>query len=179
MKIQVSLIPEEGQQLQHALDGDWYREYLPKSGGIDFRIHPARIAVTIHKILDTVTLEISVEAALDLDCGRCLEPFTLPVQSGFRHSMVPARDEEEDQKADLADEDISFGYYQDDLIDLDALVYEQIMLQVPIKPLCAEACRGLCAQCGANLNAAPCECGPAAVDSRLEALKKFKVKKQN
>jgi len=179
LKIQVSLIPEEGQQIQHTLDGDWYRDYLQKGGGIDFRIHPARTVVTIHKILDTVTLEISVETALDLDCGRCLEPFTLPVQSDFRHTMVPAHDEEEDQKADLADEDISFGYYQDDLIDLDALIYEQIMLQVPIKPLCAEACRGLCAQCGANLNAAPCECRPAAVDSRLEALKTFKIKKQN
>ena len=178
MKIQVSLIPEEGQQFQYTLDGDWYREYLQKGGGIDFRIQPARIAAEVHKILETVTVEISVETALDLDCGRCLEPFTLPVQSGFRYTLVPARDDE-DQKAELADEDISFGYYQDDLIDLDALIYEQIMLQVPIKPLCAEACRGLCAHCGANLNTAPCECGPGAVDSRLEALKKFKVKKQN
>jgi uncharacterized protein len=178
LKIQVSLIPEEGQQFQYTLDGDWYREYLQKGGGIDFRIHPARIAAEIHKILETVTLDINVETALDLDCGRCLEPFTLPVQSGFRTTLVPARDDA-DRKAELADEDISFGYYQDDLIDLDALIYEQIMLQVPIKPLCAEACRGLCAQCGANLNTAPCECRPGAVDSRLEALKKFTVKKQN
>jgi uncharacterized protein len=178
LKIQVSLIPEEGQQLQHALDGDWYREYLPKGGGIDFRIHPASVALTIHKVLETVTLDISVGTALGLDCGRCLEPFTLPVQSVFRHTLVPARDEEA-QAADLADEDISFGYYQDDLIDLDALVYEQIMLQLPMKPLCAEACRGLCAQCGANLNAAPCECRPGDVDSRLEALKKLKIKKQS
>jgi len=178
LKIHVSLIPEEGQQVQYTLDGDWYREYLQKGAGIDFRIHPARIAAEIHKILETVTLDIGVETALDLDCGRCLEPFTLPVQSGFRTTLVPARDEE-GEGADPADEDISFGYYQDDLIDLDALVYEQIMLQVPIKPLCAEACRGLCAQCGASLNAAPCECRPGAVDSRLEALKKLTIKKQN
>jgi uncharacterized protein len=178
LKIQVSLIPEEGQQFQYTLDGDWYREYLQKGGGIDFRIQPARIAAEVHKILETVTVDVSVDKALDLDCGRCLEPFTLPVQSGFRYTLVPARDDE-DQKAELADEDISFGYYQDDLIDLDALIYEQIMLQVPIKPLCAEACRGLCVQCGANLNAAPCACRPGAVDSRLEALKKFTVKKQN
>jgi uncharacterized protein len=178
LKIQVSLIPEEGQQVQYTLDGDWYREYLQKGGGIDFRIRPARIAAEIHKILETVTLDISVETALDLDCGRCLEPFTLPVQSGFRTTLVAARDEE-GQKTGLTDEDISFGYYQDDLIDLDALIYEQIMLQVPIKPLCAEDCRGLCPQCGANLNTAPCECRSGAGDSRLEALKKFKVKKQN
>jgi uncharacterized protein len=177
LKIQVSLIPEEGSQVEYTLDGDWYREYLPKAGGVDFRIHPARVAAGIHKILETVTLDVSVETAMDLDCGRCLESFTLPVQSVFRHTLVPARDEDH-QKADLADEDISFGYYQEDLIDLDALVYEQILLQVPMKPLCEEACRGLCAHCGVNLNAAPCECRPGAVDIRLEALKKFTVKKQ-
>jgi uncharacterized protein len=177
LKIQVSLIPEEGRQLEYTIDGDGYREVLQQGSGIDFRIHPASVAVTIHKILETVTLDISVETALDLDCGRCLESFTLPVQSVFRHTLVPARDEEA-QKTDLADEDISFGYYQDDLIDLDALVYEQILLQVPMKPLCAEACRGLCAKCGANLNAAPCVCRTGDVDSRLEALKKFTIKKQ-
>jgi len=178
LKIQVSLIPEEGHQLEYTLDGDWYQEVLQEGGGIDFRIHPARVAAVIHKILETVTLDISVETALELDCGRCLEPFTLPVQSVFRYTLVPARDEE-DQEEDLADEDISFGYYQDDLIDLDALVCEQILLQVPMKPLCVEACRGLCARCGASLNTASCECSPGGADSRLEALKKFKVKKQS
>ena len=175
----MSLIPEEGRQLEYTLDGDWYQEYLQIGSGIDFRIHPARVASTIHKILETVTLDISVETALDLDCGRCLESFTLPVQSVFRYTLVPARDDEEAQETDLADEDISFGYYQDDLIDLDTLVYEQILLQVPMKPLCVESCRGLCARCGASLNTASCECSPGAVDRRLEALKKFTVKKQS
>jgi len=177
LKIQVSLIPEEGRQLQYTLEGDWYREYLQK-GGIDFRIHPTRVDAEIHRILETVTLDIRVETALDLECGRCLEPFTLPVQSGFRYTLVPSRDPEA-QKEELSGEDVSFSYYQDDLIDLDALVYEQIVLQVPMKPLCAEDCRGLCPRCGSNLNAAPCQCRPEAVDSRLEALKKFTVKKQN
>lgn len=177
LKIQVSLIPEEGRQLQYTLEGDWYREYLQK-GGIDFRIHPTRVDAEIHRILETVTLDIRVETALDLECGRCLEPFTLPVEGGFRYTLVPSRSPEA-QKEELSDEDVSFSYYQDDLIDLNALVYEQILLQVPMKPLCAEDCRGLCPQCGANINTAPCPCRPEAIDSRLEALKKFKVKKQN
>jgi len=177
LKIQVSLIPEEGRQLQYTLEGDWYREYLQKGGAIEFRIRPAEVSVAIHKVLDAVTLDIRVETALDLDCGRCLEPFQLPVRSGFRYTLVPSRDPEE-QKEELSDEDISFGYYQDDLIDLNALVYEQILLQVPMKPLCAETCRGLCTQCGANLNAESCGCKPGAVDSRLDALKNFKARKQ-
>jgi uncharacterized metal-binding protein YceD (DUF177 family) len=107
LKIQVSLIPEEGHQLEYTLDGDWYQEVLQKGGRIDFRIHAARVDAVVRKILETVTLDIGVETALDLDCGRCLESFTLPVQSVFRYTLVPARDEEA-QKEDLADEDISF-----------------------------------------------------------------------
>jgi uncharacterized protein len=177
LKIQVSLIPEEGRRLQYTLEGNWYRETLQKNGAIEFRIRPAEVSVAIHKVLDAVTLDIHVETALDLDCGRCLEPFQLPVQSGFRYTLVPSRGPEE-QKEELSDEDISFGHYQDDLIDLDALVFEQILLQVPMKPLCAETCRGLCTQCGANLNAESCGCKPGAVDSRLDALRNFKAKKQ-
>ena len=178
LKIQVSLIPEEGRQLQYTLEGDWHREYLQKVGGIDFHIQPARIEAEIHKILETVTIDIHVETALDLECGRCIEPFTLPVQSDFRYTLVPSRNHEA-QKEELSEEDVSFSRYRDDLIDLDVLVYEQIMLQVPMKPLCAEDCRGLCPQCGASLNAATCPCRPGAVDRRLEALKNFKVKEQN
>ena len=177
MKIQVSLIPEEGRRLQYTLDGDWYREALQKGGGLEFRIRPVEVSVEIHKVLDAVTLDMRVETSLDLDCGRCLEPFELPVRGGFRYTLVAARDPEE-QKEELSDEDISFGYYQDDLIDLDALVFEQILLQVPMKPLCAETCRGLCTQCGANLNAESCGCKPGAVDGRLDALKNFKARKQ-
>ncbi len=177
MKIQVSLIPEEGRRLQYTLEGDWYREYLQKSG-IDFRIHPVRVEAEIHKILETVTVDVRVETALDLECGRCLEPLSLPLKSGFRYTLVPLRDQEA-QKEELSEEDVSFSHYQDDLIDLNVLVYEQILLQVPMKPLCAEDCRGLCPQCGVRLNAETCQCRPLAVDTRMEALKNFKVKKQN
>ena len=177
MKIQVSLIPEEGRQLQYRLDGDWYREYLQKGGVLEFRIRPADVAVTIHKVLDAVTLDIRVETSLDLDCGRCLESFLLPVRSGFRYTLVPSR-APEGRKEELSDEDISFGHYQDDLIDLDSLVFEQILLQVPMKPLCVETCRGLCVRCGVNLNTESCACKPGAVDGRLDALKTFKARKQ-
>lgn len=175
MKIQVSLIPEEGRRLQYRLEGDWYREFLQQGGRIDFRIRPAEVTVEIHKILDAVTLDIRVEAALDLDCGRCLETFQTPVQGGFRYTLVPSRGPEEPGE-EPDDEDISFGHYREDTIDLDALVFEQVLLQVPMKPLCAETCRGLCAQCGANLNAESCACRPGAVDRRLEALKNFKAR---
>jgi uncharacterized protein len=48
---------------------------------------------------------------------------------------------------------------------------EQFYLVLPMKPLCQEGCRGLCVQCGTNLNSASCECAPVWEDPRLAPLK--------
>ena len=63
------------------------------------------------------------------------------------------------------------SYYRNDAIDLNELLREQFYLALPMKPLCGEACRGLCAQCGTNLNAGTCDCQPVWDDPRLSVLK--------
>jgi uncharacterized protein len=51
------------------------------------------------------------------------------------------------------------------------LLREQIQLALPMKPLCTEACRGLCPECGTNLNRTQCDCTPTWEDPRLAPLK--------
>ena len=58
-------------------------------------------------------------------------------------------------------------------IDLTGEIRETILLAVPMKILCAEDCRGLCAGCGANLNTELCRCAPPPADLRWEALRKL------
>jgi uncharacterized protein len=66
---------------------------------------------------------------------------------------------------------LALSYYEGEEIDLTPLVHEQIILALPTRPLCGEACRGLCPRCGANLNAAPCGCPTAPpADPRLAVL---------
>jgi uncharacterized protein len=50
-------------------------------------------------------------------------------------------------------------------VDLESLLREQIILMMPLKPLCVESCKGLCPQCGANLNRETCKCPAAAANS--------------
>jgi uncharacterized protein len=71
----------------------------------------------------------------------------------------------------VEDDDLDTSYYRDDCIDLNELLREQFYLALPMKPLCAEECRGLCSQCGSNLNLASCGCAPGWTDPRLAALK--------
>lgn len=59
--------------------------------------------------------------------------------------------------------------YHGDVVDLSPLVHDAIFLELPIVPLCSEDCRGLCAQCGTDLNEATCDC-TAPVDPRWAKL---------
>ena len=61
---------------------------------------------------------------------------------------------------------------------MDALIFEQIMLQIPIKLLCTDTCKGLCPHCGMNMNVDVCSCQTKSFDERLAALKQFKVQSE-
>jgi len=76
----------------------------------------------------------------------------------------------------VQEDDLETSYYSDDQIDLGELMREQFYLALPMKPLCRDDCRGLCPQCGTNLNAGTCDCSPVWEDPRLAALKAIKGK---
>lgn len=65
------------------------------------------------------------------------------------------------------------------VLELDAasLLWEQFLLALPVKPLCDEACPGLCPRCGRSLREGPCDCGTEEGDPRLAVLQQLKVKR--
>jgi uncharacterized protein len=71
----------------------------------------------------------------------------------------------------MQDEDVDISYYRDDRIDLNELLREQFYLALPMKPLCRDDCKGLCPQCGTNLNTGACSCATQWEDPRLAPLK--------
>jgi uncharacterized protein len=117
---------------------------------------------------------------LELNCSRCTEPFRAPVETAFDLRYLPHRDNVAPGAKGRADEheiqedDLSTAFYRDETIDLGELVREQFYLALPMKPLCTEACKGLCPQCGTNLNRATCDCRNEWVDPRFEKLKALK-----
>jgi uncharacterized protein len=107
------------------------------------------------------------------ECARCLEDYTFDTRVPFAFVMVPHSQKPEDEEAEA--EDVHLSYYRGLEVDLWPLVREQIILTLPTQPLCRDECRGLCAQCGANLNTTTCACAPAAGDSRLAVLRGLRV----
>ena len=148
-----------------------------------------RVVAPVHLVLDVVRKDREayrvtgrVETQLRLECGRCLEPFEIPVASAFELRYVPAiptpasRPDQrhtvhgEDTEREVAEDDLTTAFYKDEALDLGELMQEQFVLALPMKPLCSEACKGLCPTCGTNLNNATCDCEPAWTDPRLAAL---------
>ena len=137
-------------------------------------VAPVELEFEIHKDKDKFRLVGRVRTQLELPCSRCLEPFRFPIDAAFDQRYLPASAASTDAEREVEEDDLETSYYSEDQIDLNELIQEQFYLVLPMKPLCTEDCKGLCAQCGTNLNSETCDCAPSWEDPRLAALKQLK-----
>ncbi len=154
---------------------DFGEEELTIDNSISALKVPAHSEVKVSLWGERVCVEGKLGADLVLTCSRCLKPFTRKIQKGFELEYRPdpvVQTEGED--LGLTYTDLEIGFYRDDRLDVRAVISEQIVLEIPMKPVCQKACKGLCDQCGADLNEGPCNCQPRSIDPRLEALLEVK-----
>ena len=158
------------QPLQH-FARTFQPEEVGDSGDAYRIIAPIDLAFEIHKDKDLFRLVGSVVSELELPCSRCLEPLRLPVAAQFDLRYLPVAKAAAEAEREIDDDDLGTSYYTNDEIDLNELLREQFYLALPMKPLCQENCRGLCSQCGTNLNTDTCDCAPVWEDPRLSVLR--------
>jgi len=109
-----------------------------------------------------IIMDGACRAQCRLECVRCLESFAYPLSRSFRYVFEPGSTQKTPGSLQLGSEDIDTAGYDGEHIDLLAPVLEQVILSLPDYPHCSSGCRGLCPQCGANLNTAACDCSTAA-----------------
>ncbi|HKP13313.1 MAG TPA: DUF177 domain-containing protein [Blastocatellia bacterium] len=164
MEIQVAQISEdEGLDVRHL-----YPEGEPALGEDARLVGQTEVDLQATRAAEKVRLVGRLSATVGFECDRCLTPLSAEVEPSFDLLYLPplgAGDEHE-----LHDDDLSIAFYQGGAIDIDDLVREQVELSLPMTRLCGEACRGLCEQCGANLNQGECDCA-GQTDPRWAALK--------
>jgi len=137
-----------------------------------FRIAaPVELGFDLYKDHAKVRLAGTLRTTIELDCSRCLEGFTVPVDAAFDGQYQPSSEIPAETEREVGEEDLDTAFYRDGVIDLRELVREQLYLQLPMKPLCRESCGGLCPVCGTNLNTGSCECSHEWEDPRLAPLK--------
>ena len=115
----------------------------------------------------------TAETAISMNCARCLTPVDVPIvaemsQRFAKPPMEGASGKNEDFSLDELDAEL---IDQNDRIDLEDIILYEIKLSIPMKVLCKEDCKGLCPNCGQNLNEAACSCNLKEPDPRWDALK--------
>lgn len=133
---------------------------------------PVDLSVDAQKLdADAFGVTGRVKARLELACGRCLEPFEVPVDATFDLRYLPLAETTGGGEREVGEDDLATAFYREGMLDLVELMREQFVLALPMKPLCSEDCRGLCRECGANLNQTTCACESTWEDPRLSPLK--------
>ena len=135
---------------------------------------PVSLAFDIFKDKDQFRLAGRVQATLELTCSRCLDPFTWPVDATFDLRYQPHTQNTGEGEREVEEDDLTTAFYDNEEIDLGQLMREQFYLSLPMKPLCTDACRGLCPTCGINLNRETCTCTREWEDPRLAVLRALK-----
>jgi len=119
-----------------------------------------------------------IKTELTLQCSRCLEPFQFPVESKVTAHFIPREEpDKEHSEVELSASDIDLEYYDGNRVDISQPVHDQIFLALPFVSVCRDDCKGLCPECGKNLNRGACGCSQGGtVDPRLEVLRSLKEK---
>jgi uncharacterized protein len=134
---------------------------------------PVGYDLKVVKYDDRITVKGSVRCELVLTCSRCLEEFCLPVSGEIDVELVSGELMPTATEVELRNADLDVDYYEGDEIDLDTYVREEVLLNIPVRAICGEGCKGLCPSCGANMNKEACQCGRAPQTLLGEKLKSF------
>lgn len=161
-------------------------EFAVREKKNDFELHHPECALTrdievvgvLRKSGGDIYLSGNIDTELSAICSRCLEPMRFSVKCAVAAHFIPGPEpENEHGEVELQASDIDKEYYDENRVDVAQSVHDQILLTIPPVCLCEGDCRGLCPECGKNLNRGPCGCGrESPVDPRLQVLKSFREK---
>ena len=147
---------------------------LRQDGEADYRVDaPLHVVLTHMRSGDDLLLNGAICGDVIGQCGRCLEEYSSSLNREFAVVLTPQLPL--GREMELRYDELSASFYSGEFIDLSTLVQEQMLLALPSAPLCQEACKGLCPQCGVNRNLEACSCQPAWRDPRLASLSTLRV----
>ncbi len=116
-------------------------------------------------------LKVTTGTVYKVECDRCLEE--MAIDMSIDTSLVYTEDNTLDPEHQ--EDDLRILPANEDTADLTDIVRQNLLVNLPMKNICMEECKGLCSQCGANLNIVECKCIDDKIDPRWEALKKLKT----
>ena len=112
-----------------------------------------------------VLLKGDMKLVLDIPCDRCLAMVEVPLEVSFEQELISPDRDSQDKEQD--EQEFMLGYE----LDAEAFMNSEILINMPVKVLCKPDCKGICKQCGHNLNEGECGCDTFVPDPRMAAIK--------
>jgi uncharacterized protein len=191
MVVKIEQIKETGLKLDEPIDLKLLQEVLGGAGqdGGFRATQPSTLHASLRKVSGGVLVQGNFTVQVEAPCKRCLADVKMDLPVSFLLNLVPEAllrgDDDQDGEKDDREhgetggsfelEDADEEVFNGKTIDLDPIVREQVLLALPMNAVCREDCKGLCAQCGQNLNEKQCGCEPKIVDPRLAPLMNIKL----
>lgn len=124
-------------------------------------------------------ISIKGDAKLVSNCSRCLEPISLAIAVDSQFMGSRDADLKIGGNYILKKQDLDVVFFPGEALDEEAIIFEQFQLQVPSHIICSDACKGLCPNCGNNLNQSCCACSSEAPEKSSTLAKALKGLKLN
>jgi uncharacterized protein len=171
MRFKIKEIGPEGLPLHVPVTAEWVAAACPD---VELRAGPAGLALDgrLEKTGEDYLLRGHLHGDVESSCARCLEPARVPIDVSVAVTFVSTESDDTDDE----DQDPDVIPFKGGEIDVGEEIRDELLLAVPINPLCRESCRGLCDVCGENRNLSACACKtePAAT-APFAALAKLKL----
>ncbi|MFO7813128.1 MAG: DUF177 domain-containing protein [Pelovirga sp.] len=149
---------------------------LANTGDCVYR-DPIRLLLRFIQSGRMVEVSGHIQATLELTCGGCLGSFEYALAEDFDLTFVPEVEPTEPAlEQELETDELGLIPYREDRLELLTPVQEQLLLAVPMHPLCSATCRGLCPVCGVDLNTSSCRCEKKIFNNKFGALAQIKGK---
>lgn len=140
---------------------------------------PIKTALRAIRIDDMIDVKGNVNTLVRLPCGRCLKEYETPLQSRFEltfvHRLPETQEDDIPDEIEISAAAMGLVYFEGEEINLQDGIQEQVILALPVRALCSKSCKGLCSNCGKDLNQGNCGCNRQTPDSRFAALKNLKL----
>ena len=181
LSISLDEVGESGYRLSCSKSKEWIRNVVRDVGDSDFTfLDEITIQIDAFRMGEDFSVSGVISTALTLPCVRCLDDFAYPLEAQFHYMLCPSDSGESLPEMEVRRDDLDVVHYKGSSIDLVPLLVEQIMVTIPTHPLCGETCKGICQQCGENLNNRLCQCSRENEKiSAFEVLKNFPIKQKS
>jgi DUF177 domain-containing protein len=130
--------------------------------------------LTMIKSADGILVSADLYTSVELSCGRCLDLFAMPVRFGIEEEFHPSIDIMTGAKIPMTEDDEPETRIDTHhILDIGEVIRQNLVLGLPMYPICRSKCKGLCPNCGQNWNEGPCSCTLEDIDPRLAVLKQL------